>query len=77
VNDDNVIARVEGRRTEAMVRRLKILGYLVIHTRQLDMIMTREGIVEHYRQKLTEDIEKMLAGTVSDTTSSGSEESDG
>jgi len=60
VNEDNVIARLEGRDREFMIGRLKLLGYLNIHTRQLDMIMLNPQAVEHYRKKIHADIRTIL-----------------
>ncbi|MCP3956053.1 MAG: pyruvate, water dikinase [Desulfobacterales bacterium] len=53
---DNLIARVEGFNPNYMTERVKILGYLAQHTRQLDMIMTNPSIVNHYKSKFERDI---------------------
>lgn len=58
VRADAVTARVEGLDKETMGHRLKILGYLITHTRQLDMIMSNPGEVEKRRQRFFEDFAK-------------------
>jgi pyruvate,water dikinase len=63
VNADNVDARIEGHDMEFMIGRLKILGYLTLHTRQLDMIMGNNALVNHYMLKLTTDIDSLLVST--------------
>jgi len=60
VIEDNLEARIEGRDMEYMKQRLEILGYLSLHTRQLDMIMTREAMVKYYRDKFRRDIDYLL-----------------
>jgi pyruvate,water dikinase len=59
LTEDSLIARLEGRDAKYMAGRLKILGYLTIHTRQLDMVMSRLAAVDHYRAKLRRDIEAL------------------
>jgi len=61
VNGDNLDARMEGHDMDFMYSRLKILGYLTLHTRQLDMIMGNSGLVSHYMAKLTKDIDLLLS----------------
>jgi pyruvate,water dikinase len=63
VKDDALFARLEGEARDYMLERLRILGYITIHTRQLDMIMLNEADVQFYRDKIMTDLtEKVLAG---------------
>ena len=61
VKEDALIARVEGLATAELMDRLRILGYLIIHTRQLDMIMRIPAQVRLHREKILREISQMLA----------------
>lgn len=56
VKEDGVFARLEGYDEDFMKERLKILGYMIIHTRQLDMVMSIGGTASSYRAKFIKDI---------------------
>jgi pyruvate,water dikinase len=61
VTEDALFARLEAEAKDYMLSRLRVLGYLTIHTRQLDMIMLNDADVQFYAEKFTQDLEK-LAG---------------
>ena len=61
VKQDNLAARLEGYDRDYMEKRLEVLGYLTLHTRQLDMIMTNASRVVYYREKMIKDIDTLLA----------------
>ncbi len=56
VKGDSVISRLEGYDQEYMKERLKMLGYVLMHTRQLDMVMSADGTANSYREKFLKDI---------------------
>lgn len=59
IRHDALSSRLEDHEQDIMLNRLKILGYLIIHTRQLDMVMGTENGIERYRQKLHADIQSL------------------
>ena len=60
VREDSLIARIEDQELEYMKARLRVLGFLTIHTRQLDMIMSNSAALNRYRTKITTDIQNLF-----------------
>lgn len=58
---DSLTARIEKKPVPLLKSRLKILGYLLIHTRQIDMVMGDQFMVEEYREKILAAIQTILA----------------
>jgi len=61
IRSDALTARVEKQAEPRMCRHLKTVGHLIIHTRQLDMIMSNPATVRYYRDKLKADLERLHA----------------
>jgi pyruvate,water dikinase len=62
VKEDAVFARLEGREQEFMKERLRVLGYLSMHTRQLDMIMSNDVAARNHREKIRKDLLSVVPG---------------
>jgi pyruvate,water dikinase len=62
VKEDAVFARLEGRDEEFMKGRLRVLGYLTMHTRQLDMIMSNDVAARQHRDKIRRDLLSVVPG---------------
>ena len=56
---DTVRARLEGYPQDEMLEGLEILGYLTMHTRQLDMAMKDDGAVAAYRRWLLDGLDEL------------------
>ena len=63
LRSDSLLARVKKCSVEYLEQRLQILGYLTLHARQLDMVMSQPGAVELYREKFLREIEEMIGKT--------------
>lgn len=60
IKDDGVFARIEGFDESVMKEKLKLLGYMLMHTRQLDMIMSNDAAYQHHRNKIINDIHSII-----------------
>lgn len=58
---DALTARVERADEAFLCERLRVLGFLTIHTRQLDLAMTDAGAHRFYRDRFIHEIEAMLS----------------
>lgn len=56
VSEDASFARVSGGPQEEMLTALRGIGYMLMHTRQLDMIMHNEAMVQSYKEKILTDL---------------------
>ncbi len=59
VVEDTLTARATALPLDETLHRIRIVGYLLMHTRQLDMVMADRAAREHYRAKLEADIESL------------------
>jgi pyruvate,water dikinase len=60
VKDDALFSRLEGVSRQAVEQAMTMLGYLLIHTRQIDMNMADPEAVHRYRMKFETDIEDIM-----------------
>ena len=60
VKEDTLLARLEDKDMEFMKERLRVLGFLTIHTRQLDMIMANPSSFQFYWTKINREIQELL-----------------
>jgi len=60
VRDDAVLARVEGHEQGFLEKRLMVLGYIIVHTRQMDMVMLNDAMVNWYYKDFLKGIESFV-----------------
>jgi pyruvate,water dikinase len=60
IKDDSVLARLEGHDEDYLKERLKVLGHIIIHTRQLDMVMFNDAMVNWYYKDLLKGIDSFV-----------------
>jgi pyruvate,water dikinase len=53
---DALSARIERKPVPFLRERLMVLGYLLIHTRQIDMVMDEQAFIERYLERIHSDI---------------------
>ncbi len=58
--DDAFFARMENVSAEEILRGLFVLGYIVAHTRQLDMLMSGPDAVEAHARRLLQELDERL-----------------
>ncbi len=63
IKGDSLTARIEKRPIPYLRERLVVLGYLLIHTRQVDMVMDEEGFIDRFLDKINADI-RMIRETI-------------
>ncbi|MBF0481421.1 MAG: pyruvate, water dikinase [Desulfovibrionaceae bacterium] len=61
IKEDAMFARLIQGGMDYLLERIGILGYLLIHTRQLDMIMGNEARALQYQDKMLKDIRTAIA----------------
>jgi pyruvate,water dikinase len=66
---DSVHAQLEKFDLKFMEKSLKVVGYLMLHTRQLDMVLKDDGAVEYYQNKITKDLDLLLSDKKSEAGS--------
>lgn len=60
VREDAMFARLDDCDQDFIEDRLELLGHILIHTRQLDMIMNREDVVQFYKKRILQQLQAMM-----------------
>ncbi|MFW6357254.1 MAG: PEP-utilizing enzyme, partial [bacterium] len=59
--EDSLRASFEGGSRQETLKRLKTLGYLIVHTRQMDMVMNNKNRFDYYKHKMQADISNIMS----------------
>ena len=60
IKEDSIQARIEGHNRDFLLERLKVLGYIIVHTRQLDMVMINEATLNWYYNDMSKAIKSFV-----------------
>jgi len=60
IKDDSLLARLTGHDQDYLKERLKVLGHIMTHTRQLDMVMYNDAMVKYYYEDMLKGIESFV-----------------
>jgi pyruvate,water dikinase len=60
IKDDALFARLEGHKPDYLKERLKVLGHVMTHTRQLDMVMYNDTMVNYYYEDMLKAIRSFV-----------------
>ncbi|MBW2737679.1 MAG: hypothetical protein JRE64_02285 [Deltaproteobacteria bacterium] len=60
IKSDTLFARLERQKVPFLKERLKVLGHLVMHTRQLDMVLSNSGRVNNYLEKTLKELSSFV-----------------
>ena len=64
ITEDTATARLAGLPEAAMEERLRVVGYLLMHTRQLDMAMADPAAVRYYGDKIRRDLAALIGAKI-------------
>lgn len=61
IREDNLRAQLDDLDQQVMIQKLIVLGYLTIHTRQLDMIMSNSTSVDFHKTQILDDLREIVS----------------
>lgn len=60
IREDALFARLDDCDQEFIEKHLEVLGHILMHTRQLDMIMSREDVVQFYKNRILGQLHQLM-----------------